>query len=342
MTNKALIFKKIPDGLPIAGKDLTIENVPNEPTPVNGVTLQSLYASFDPYLRGKMRAPEIKSYTPAFPLGEPIFNAVIAKVLHSNSKGFKEGDLVLGYLPIQQYTAVDGDGVKGLKHVENPLGIDIRHFLGALGMPGLTAYSSLYKIGQPKKGETIFISAASGAVGQVVGQIAKHEGLTVIGGVGTDEKLEYITKDLGFDAGFNHRKEKPGDALARLAPQGIDIYYDNVGGETLDAALVALNVHGRIVACGSISQYNNKTGEGYGVRNLAYVVAKRLLMQGFIVLDSEFSGPYVAEHQKNVQQWIKDGSFKALVYETDGIDNAAEGLLGLFTGKNKGKAVLKF
>ena len=289
-----------------------------------------------------MRPAEVKSYSPPFTLGQPISNAVIAKVLRSNNKDYKQGDVVRGLLNIQQYMVLDGEGVKGIQHLDNPLGIDIRIFMGALGMPGLTAYSSLYKIGQPKKGETIFVSAASGAVGQVVGQVAKHEGLRVIGSVGSDEKLDYIIKDLGFDSGFNHKKEKPGDALARLAPQGIDIYYDNVGGETLDAALVALNNRGRVIACGAISQYNATTGQMYGVRNMYLVTAKRLLIQGFIVGDADFGPAYHAEHQKNVQQWIKEGSFKPITYETDGIDNAIEGLLDLYLGRNKGKAVLKF
>lgn len=212
-------------------------------------------------------------------------------------------------------------------------------FLGALGMPGLTAYSSLYEIGKPKKGETIFVSAASGAVGQLVGQLAKHEGLKVIGSVGSDEKLEYITKDLGFDGGFNYKKEKPADALARLAPQGIDIYYENVGGEHLEAALDAMNNFGRVVVCGLISQYNTAP---YPIKNIHNVLIKRIDMRGFIVSDPGMGDKYTEEHQKNVQKWIKEGSFKALLHETTGIDNAAEGLVGIFYGKNKGKAVLKF
>ncbi|KAJ5146899.1 hypothetical protein N7526_000251 [Penicillium atrosanguineum] len=206
-------------------------------------------------------------------------------------------------------------------------------------MPGLTAYSSLYEIGKPKKGETIFVSAASGAVGQIVGQLAKHEGLKVIGSVGSDDKLEYITKTLGFDGGFNYKTEKPADALARLTPQGIDIYYENVGGEHLEAALDALNNFGRVVVCGLISQYNSAP---YPITNIAQVLVKRITMRGFIVGDEGMGNVYTKEHQENVQKWIKDGSFKVLIHETEGIDNSAEGLVGIFHGKNKGKAVLKF
>ncbi|CEN62490.1 hypothetical protein BJX68DRAFT_161165 [Aspergillus pseudodeflectus] len=342
-TNKALIFKKIPEGYPVPGEHLVVEPVAydaNAPAPANGVFLQSLYTSFDPYMRGRMRSPEIKSYSPPFQLNKAIESATIAKVVRSNNASYKEGDLVIGRLPIQEYVSVGADELSRIRPLENPLGIeDIRVFLGALGMPGLTAYSSLYEIGQPKKGETIFVSAASGAVGQLVGQLAKHEGLKVIGSVGSDEKLDYIIKDLGFDGGFNYKNEKPADALARLAPDGIDIYYENVGGEHMEAALNALNNFGRVVVCGLISQYNSAP---YPIKNIANVLTKRLTMRGFIVGDAGMGDKYTKEHQENVQKWIKDGSFKNLIHETQGIDNAAEGLVGIFYGKNKGKAVLKF
>ncbi|KAI9932171.1 hypothetical protein ASPWEDRAFT_111145 [Aspergillus wentii DTO 134E9] len=342
--NKALFFKSIPQGYPVPGQDITIENVAdvdaNSPAPANGVVLQSLYTSFDPYMRGRMRDAESKSYAPAFALNKPIDSRSICKVLRSNNASYKEGDLVIGHVPIQEYIALNGEQVVVLSPLENPLGIeDIRVFLGALGMPGLTAYSSLYEIGKPKKGETIFVSAASGAVGQLVGQLAKHEGLKVIGSVGSDEKLDYIIKDLGFDGGFNYKNEKPKDALARLAPNGIDIYYENVGGEHLEAALDALNNFGRIVVCGLISQYNSAP---YPITNIHNVLVKRIDMRGFIVGDPGFAPKYTKEHQENVQKWIKEGSFKNLIHETQGIDNAAEGLVGIFYGKNKGKAVLKF
>jgi NADPH-dependent curcumin reductase CurA len=208
-------------------------------------------------------------------------------------------------------------------------------------MPGLTAWSSFYEIGQPKKGETIFISAASGAVGQLVGQLAKHEGLTVIGSVGDDKKLEYIKSELGFDSGFNYKTEKPAEALARLAPNGIDIYYENVGGEQLEAAINAMNNFGRIIACGMISQYNAKPGEQYPIRNLMSVVAKRLTIRGFIVSDENMGPKHHKEHQEKLQKWLHDGTFKARYSVTEGIDNSADGFIGLLEGKNFGKAVLQ-
>ncbi|KAJ5578580.1 uncharacterized protein N7459_007544 [Penicillium hispanicum] len=343
MSNKALVFKQIPQGYPVPGQDLTVESAAydaNVSAPEDGVVFQSLYASFDPYMRGRMRPAEIKSYSPAFALNKPIDTAVILKVVRSNNADYKEGELYIGHVPFQEYVALDSKSLVRTRKLENPLGIeDIRVFLGPLGMPGLTAYASLYEIGKPKKGETIFVSAASGAVGQLVGQLAKHEGLRVIGSVGSDAKLDYILKELGFDGGFNYKNEKPADALARLAPEGVDIYYENVGGEHLEAALTAMNNFGRVVCCGMIAQYNSAP---YPVKNLAYIVGKRLTLRGFIVGDPGMGNVYTKEHQERVQKWIKEGSFKVLIDETVGVDKAAEGLVGIFHGKNMGKAVLKF
>lgn len=194
-----------------------------------------------------MRAANIKSYQPALEPGSPLTARSIAEVQRSAHPAFRPGDTVVGPLPIQEYIALTGDLLPHLKQLNNPLAIeDIRMYLGALGVPGLTAYGGLYEIGKPEKGQTIFISAASGAVGQMVGQLARLEGLHTIGSVGSDEKLEYITSTLGFDAGFNYKKEKPAFALSRLAPEGLDIYFDNVGGEHLDAALGSMKDFGRV------------------------------------------------------------------------------------------------
>ncbi|OBT61006.1 hypothetical protein VE03_09727 [Pseudogymnoascus sp. 23342-1-I1] len=342
-SNKALIFKKIPLGYLIPGEHLTVESVsfnPSDPIPENGILIQSLFASFDPYMRGRMRGAEIKSYSPPFELNKPVHSISIAKVLRSNSAIYSEGDLIIGQVPIQEYVTMDEKSIAGIRPLANPLGLeDIRVFLGSLGMPGLTAYSSFYEIGKPKGGDTIFISAASGAVGQIVAQLAKHEGLKVVGSVGSDEKLDYILGELNFDGGFNYKKEKPSDALARLAPQGVDIYYENVGGEHLEAALNAMNNFGRVVFCGMISELNSAP---YPIYNIHNVITKRLSMRGFIVSDTGFADAYLKEHQENVQKWIKEGSFKTLTHETVGIDNAAEGFVGIFKGTNMGKAVLKF
>ncbi|KAI9682280.1 MAG: hypothetical protein M1817_000334 [Caeruleum heppii] len=342
--NKGLIFKSVPSGFPVAGKDLAIEARDfdeSQNPPSGGITTKNYYVSFDPYQRGRMRAPEVKSYSPPFQVGEPITNSAVVKVLKSDNDQFKAGDVLVGMFPTEEYSVMAKDALAGVRKLENAYRLDPKLFVGALGMPGLTAYSSFYEIGKPKSGETIFISAASGAVGQIVGQLAKHAGLKVFGSVGDDKKLDFIIKELGFDGGFNYKKESAGAALKRLVPNGLDIYYENVGGEQLDAALVNMNDHGRIVACGMVSQYNLKPDELYGVKSLMQVVVKRVTFRGFIVGDAEFGPKYAAEQQKNMQKWIHEGTFKAQQSVTEGVDDAAEGLIGMLQGRNFGKAVLK-
>ena len=230
--NKGLIYKDHPTSWPEVGKHLVIEDRDfdlDQAPPSGGFTAKVHYVSFDPYQRGRMRKPEIKSYAAPFELNKPVTNSAVVTIIESDNSKFKAGDLV--YVPrtfTEEYSVVPKDMADPAEVLKNPFDLDPKLFVGALGMPGLTAYSSFYAIGEPKKGETIFISAASGAVGQLVGQLAKHEGLTVIGSVGDNKKLEFITKDLGFDAGFNYKEEKPLEALQRLAPNGIDIYYENV------------------------------------------------------------------------------------------------------------------
>ena len=346
MQNKALIFRDFPSGPPIEGKDLALEDRPfdlDQEPPDGGITTKNYYVSFDPYQRGRLRRPEITSYAPAYKLGEPISNNTVAKILKSNNSNYKPGDIIRGELNTEEYSVVPQVFLeKGIRVLQNPYNLDLRLFLGALGMPGLTAYSSFYEIGKPKKGETIFISSASGAVGQIVGQLAKHEGLRVIGSVGSNEKLEFLTKELDFDGGFNYKDEKADIALKRLAPDGIDIYFENVGGEQLDAALRAMKNFGRIIACGMISQYNAKTAdELYGVKSIIQVVSKRITMRGFIVSDPEFGPVYGKDHVLNVSKWISEGKFKTKEDITCGMDCAISGLLGIFDGKNFGKAVLQ-
>jgi NADPH-dependent curcumin reductase CurA len=344
--NKGVIFKKVPEGWPKPGVDLAVEARDidlDQQLPEGALLVKNFYASFDPYQRGRMRAPDVKSYSPPFELGKPITNRSIFKVVKSASDKFKPGQTLItkGISPIEEYSVLDKDAVANCMELQNPYNLDPKFFLGALGMPGLTAWSSFYEIGQPKKGETIFISAASGAVGQLVGQLAKHEGLTVIGSVGDDKKLDFIKNELNFDAGFNYKTEKPADALARLAPNGIDIYYENVGGEQLEAAINALNNFGRIIACGMISQYNVKPGEQYPIRNLMQVVAKRLTIRGFIVGDENMGPKHAKEHQEKLQKWLSEGTFKAKISVTEGIDNAVDGFIGMLEGRNFGKAVLQ-
>jgi NADPH-dependent curcumin reductase CurA len=250
--NKSLIFKKVPDSTPVAGEHLAIEDRPldlSKEPPKDGLLVQNLYFSFDPYQRGRMRDSKIESYSPAYAIGEPIRNSAIAKVLKSANSKFSENDLITIYMEgqFQEYSVLSADEAReNVWKLNNRFDLTLDNFLGPLGMPGLTAFSGFYEIGQPKERETIFISAASGAVGSMVGQLAKREGLTVIGSVGDDAKLKYILDDLGFDKGFNYKKEAPSDALKRLAPNGLDIYFESVGGPSLEAALVSMKNFGRI------------------------------------------------------------------------------------------------
>jgi NADPH-dependent curcumin reductase CurA len=201
-----------------------------------------------------MRAAQLKHYNTPFELDGPITNAVLAKVLKSDSPDYKPGDLIIAYIPIAEYGVIEDLSLVRSK-IEDPNGVkNAAWYLGPLGMPGLTAYSSLYEIGKPKKGETIYINSAAGAVGQIVGQIAKREGLRVIGSVGSDEKLDFIINELGFDGGFNYKKERPSDAFERLVPDGFDILYENVGGEQMEAALEVMKHNGRVIICGMVSE----------------------------------------------------------------------------------------
>ncbi|RKF54261.1 NADP-dependent oxidoreductase RED1 [Golovinomyces cichoracearum] len=344
--NKALILKRYPDGMPVAGQDLTVE--PRDfklecPPPAGGIVTKNLYASFDPYMRSRMDNKNKGLYFAPFPLDQPITSICIAKVLKSDTPKISEGQLIVGFIPVEEYSQLTEETLKMSDYqvIQNPYSFDIVEFLGPLGMPGLTAYASLFEIGKPKKGETILVSAASGAVGQLVGQFAKREGLRVIGSVGSDEKLDFIVNELKFDGGFNYKLENPVDAIKRLAPDGVDIYYDNVGGEQLDAALGLMNHWGRIVACGMISQYNNQGDQRYGIKNLLNVVPLSLTMRGFLVSSPEMGPKYFEERNTKVSQWLSDGSLKSKIHMTQGIANAPQGFVGMMQGKNFGKAVLK-
>ncbi|KAM0326285.1 hypothetical protein ACHAQA_006883 [Verticillium albo-atrum] len=343
-SNKSFVFKKVPEGFPVPGQDLVVEDRPLdlEAAPLHGgILVEVLYSSFDPYMRGRMRDPKIKSYSPPFDLDQPIVSAFVAKVLRSDTPEYAVGDEVASfYSQNAQYAVIPGPAFKpmGLRKINNPHNFPAHYFIGVLGMPGATAYEGLFDIGKPKSGETIFVSSAAGAVGQLVGQLAKAEGLRVVGSAGSQEKIDFLTNELGFDGAFNYKTDEPNEALTRLAPNGIDIYWDNVGGAQLEAALNAINKNGRIIACGSIVDYNVKPEDRYGVKNLFNIIGKNLLMQGFIVnLSPE---RYQAFNEK-VQPLLAEGKVKAKVDITEGIENAPEGMVGIFKGKNFGKAVLK-
>ena len=262
LKNRSLIFTKIPTGFPQPGEHLTIKDVgpfdPNQDMPADTLLLETLYVSLDPYLRGMLRDPSIKSYFPSLPVGMPLPSLSLAKILKSTLEGYSTGDVIRHSLPVQEYNVFTLDKSSKIPQMRQaPEKIDtsgpdapddLRHWLGALGMPGLTAYASLYEIGKPKKDETILVTSAAGAVGQLVGQLAKQEGLKVLGSVGSDDKLDFITKELGFDGGWNYKTENGStkEIIERLTNEkGIDIFYDNVGGEQLAGGFDTLNDFGR-------------------------------------------------------------------------------------------------
>ena len=353
--NLSLVLKAVPSGMPIPGKHLTVEDRPIDVTssPQGGFVTCNVYFSLDPYMRLMLIDPSTTHYRKPFALNEPIISIGIGKIVASSNETFPLGRVVRASLPIQQYSTVTSHMISTttspsskVKLLPLELPFNPACYISALGMPGLTAFSSIYEIGRPQAGETIFISAAAGAVGQIAGQICKNEGPRIVGSVGSDEKLDLIKSQLGFDAGFNYRDESTDDALKRLVPDGIDIYYDNVGGETLEAALKHMRKNGRIVVCGMVSQYNStaegSTSEGaYGVKNLFQLVSQGLTMRGFQVGDKDFGPKWVDEHESRVGKWIEEGKLKVVMSEMVGVEKGAEAFVGMLQGKNLGKAVLR-
>ena len=295
------------------------------------VLLQSLYLSTDPYLRGRMNAGP--SYAPGFELGEPIVSRVVARVLASRHLRFAAGELVWGFLPwAARSVAPRGEG---LQRIDPALGRP-SHFISALGMPGLTAWVGAIEIGRPAPGDTVFVSSAAGTVGQLAGQFARRAGARVVGSAGSDDKVAYLLERCGFDAAFNYRRVDLDDALREHCPQGIDLYFDNVGGGTLEAALRHANVAARFPVCGMISAYN--AVDDAGVRGLQALLTKRIEMTGFIVYDHVHKLP---AYQARVAPWLRSG---ALVFHEDivhGIENAPAALIGMMRGQAIGKRLVQ-
>jgi hypothetical protein len=338
--NARVLFSKVPAGFPVAGQDLTYDDTATidlDTVPLNGgVLVRVLSVSIDPYLRGRMRAGGV-SYTGAFTLGAPLQNQGVAQVIRSEHEKYKKGDYIYSHVGFEEYSVIPPQALAGpvARVLDNKENLDWNKWTGALGMPGLTAYSGLFEIGKPKKGETIFISAASGAVGQIVGQLAKAQGLIVIGSAGSDDKVKFLKDELKFDHAFNYKTQDTATELAKFKP--IDIYWENVGGETLDAVINAANTGCRIVACGMISQYN--TANPYGVKNLIQIVGKQILFQGFIVM--QWWAKWAPEFYEKMPALLASGELKSLEDVTIGLENGPEATVGIFHGKNMGKAVIQ-
>ncbi|KAI0995975.1 hypothetical protein K3495_g12205 [Podosphaera aphanis] len=345
--NKALVFLQTPTGYPIPGQDLAVVagrfNMTKDPPP-GGLTVKTLYASLDPYLRICMGDTCNGFFSPLKPieLGRPLASLSIAKVLKSSDQRFESGDLITGLLAIQEYSTIGKEWADYYAPIVNPYDLELPIFLATLGMTGITAIGSFYEYGRPEEFETIFISSAAGGVGQLVGQLSKELGLKVIGSVGTDEKLEFILTELEFDGGFNYKKENPLDALRRLAPEGIDIYHDNVGGEQLDAALEVIKEHGRIICCGMISDYNKNLEEMYGLKNLINVASKMLTVRGFLVADSiPDICSYLPDFPERVACGLSCGLLDSRHEVVCGIENGPNAFVQMLKGENLGKTILK-
>jgi NADPH:quinone reductase len=329
--NRQIILKSRPVGLPTA-ENFEIQAAPEVTVKEGELLVKAKFISVDPYMRGRMS--DAKSYVAPFELGKPIEGGVVAEVLESHHPDFKEGDVVLAPLKWQEIQVVSAEKVTKLDKNIAPLS----YFLGILGMPGLTAYFGLLDIGKPVSGETIVISGAAGAVGVVVGQIAKIKGCRVVGISGSEEKNAYLSDELKFDEVINYKTaESIRKAIEKACPDGVDIYFDNVGGEISDAVISQINQGARIIICGQISLYN-ETKMPVGPRPQAMLLKKRALMQGFIISDFYTRFP---EGVKQLATWLGEGRLSSQETIVKGFDRLPEAFIGLFEGKNTGKSLVE-
>lgn len=328
--NRQFRLARRPTGLPVREDwNLTTEPVP---APAEGQFVVKVdYISLDPAMRGWMN--EGKSYIPPVGLGEVMRAGAAGTVVESRHPNFKPGDTVSGGFGVQEYAVSDGKGVVKVDTRLAPLPV----YLGTLGMPGMTAYFGLLEIGKPQPGQTVVVSGAAGAVGTVVGQIAKIKGCRVVGIAGGRDKCDWLVKELGFDAAIDYKAEDVRKALKAAAPAGIDVYFDNVGGDILDAALANLARGARIVICGAISQYNNTTPVK-GPSNYLSLLVNRASMTGMVVFD--YADRY-AVAAREMAGWMMEGKLKARSDVVEGFETFPETLLKLFKGENTGKLVLK-
>lgn len=327
MQNKEIRLASRPTGTP------TNDNfhIVDMDTPQPGdVLVRTLYISVDPYLRSRMR--EGRSYIAPFEIGQVIESGVVGEVVESRSSEFKPGDVVTGMLGWRLYNSANAGSLRKVL-----AGVPISTALGVLGVPGLTAYFGLLDIGQPKEGETVAVSGAAGAVGTTVCQIAKIKGDRVVGVAGSDEKNRYLKEELGVDAAINYKEADIRRALKETCPRGIDVYFDNVGGEVSDAVMPLLNHGARVIICGQISFYNLDRPD-LGPRPQPYLLISSALMKGFIITDyaQRFS-----EGVTQLAQWLSEGKLKYAETVVEGFENTPRAFIGLFNGENLGKQLVK-
>jgi len=331
LLNRQILLRSRPTGEPKASDFELVE----APLPVPGegeILCRTIYLSLDPYMRGRM--DEGKSYlgVPNPGLGTVMVGGTVSEVIASNNRAFPQGDLVLGFNGWQAWAVSTGAGLRKLDPKLAPL----TTALGVLGMPGMTAYVGLLDIGRPKPGETVVVSAASGAVGAVVGQIAKLEGCRAVGVAGSPEKCAWVVKEAGFDACVNYKTEPLLPALQKACPNGIDVYFDNVGGDVLAAALALITMNARVPICGLISQYN-ATAPPPGP-NLRPVLMNRALLKGFIISDHT---DRLGDFLRDMTRWYRDGKVKYREDVVVGLENAPQAFIGLLKGRNFGKLIVK-
>lgn len=327
--NRQILLKSRPEGAP----SLDNFELTETPTPEPGdgeVLMRTIYLSLDPYMRGRMNAT--KSYVAPVAIGQPMVGGTVGEIVRSRNPKYSVGDIVLGNGGWQEYALSDGAGLRKL----DPKAAPVSTALGVLGMPGMTAYVGLLEIGRPKPGETVVVAAASGAVGSVVGQIAKIKGCHVVGIVGGTEKCRFVTGELGFDACIDHRARDFADQLQAACPKGIDVYFENVGGAVQQTVWPLLNDFARVPVCGLIAQYNLMTP--MPGPDMFSVLRKRLLLRGFIVFDF---AAREADFLPDVGEWVRTGRVKYREDIVDGLENAPASFLGMLQGKNFGKMLVR-
>lgn len=333
--NRRWVLASRPHGAPVAD-NFRLEEQPI-PTPAEGqVLLRTVWLSLDPYMRGRMS--DAPSYSPPVEIGAVMVGGTVSRVETSRHPDYKEGEWVLGYSGWQDYELSDGKGL--VKLGENPSRPSWS--LGVLGMPGFTAYMGLLDIGQPQAGETLVVAAATGPVGATVGQIGKIKGCQVIGVAGGEEKCRHAVDVLGFDACLDHRADDFAEQLAKACPQGIDVYYENVGGKVFDAVLPLLNTSARVPVCGLVSGYNaTNLPEGPDRLPLLMgtILKKRIRMQGFII--AQDYGHRIDEFQQEMGRWVQEGKIHYREQVMEGLEAAPDALIGLLEGKNFGKVVIR-
>jgi NADPH-dependent curcumin reductase len=327
--NTQVLLKRRPNGLPVPDDFALADAALSEPGD-GEVLLRGIYLSLDPYMRGRISG--VRSYARPTELGEVIEGRVVGQVVRSRDPAWREGEYAAGGYGWQLYSAVPAAALQRLDPAEAP----ISTALGVLGMPGMTAYVGLSNIGQPKAGETVVVSAASGAVGAVAGQIAKLKGARVVGVAGGADKCRYVESELGFDAAVDHRGPDLGAALDRACPKGIDVYFENVGGAVQQAVFPRLNDFGRMVMCGMIAEYNDR--EPRPGPNLGAVVRKRLNIQGFIVSDQRHRQ---AEFRAFAAPLVRSGQIRYREDIVDGLERAPDAFIGLLQGRNFGKLLVR-